>query len=317
MPEHRKKIESPGSKRSQKMIAIVGPTATGKSDLAVALAKRFNGEIISVDSRQVYKGMDLGTGKITKREMRGVAHHLLDVASPARKQIFNVADFLKLAKRKIAQIEKRGRMPILAGGTGFWIDALALNKDFPKVPPDPVLRARFEKLSAEKLFARLQKINPDRAANIDPKNKRRLIRALEIAKAFKGKKIETAENPTHQVLFIGLDLPDPKLEKNIKVRLQKRIKKGLVREAANLHQSGVSWKRLEAFGLEYKFAAQLLQGKIKTEQEMEDLLYTAIRQYAKRQRTWFKRNSAIHWLDAANKKTALRQSFKLVEKFIG
>ena len=303
-------------KSLKKMLAIVGPTATGKSDLAVELARQFNGEIISADSRQVYKGMDLGSGKITKKEMRGIKHHLLDAISPAGRAIFSAGQFKKLADRAVIQIERRGRLPILTGGTGFWIDTVAFNRSYPEVPPNLRLRARLEKLPAEKLFAQLGALNPVRAAGIDAKNKRRLIRAIEIAKFLKGKNFEVTAAPTHQVLFLGLDLPAGALEKRIAKRLAKRLKAGMLKEAKRLHRRGVSWKKMESFGLEYKFMALHLQGKIPERKEMEFQILTASRQYAKRQRTWFKRNHQIHWLNAGDKKTALRQSIVLVKKFL-
>ena len=301
-------------KTLKKMVIIVGPTAAGKSDLAVALARRFNAEVISADSRQIYKGMDLGSGKITKREMRGVPHHLLSVVSPNNKN-FSAHAFKVQADRKISEIEKRGRMPILIGGTGFWIDSVAFNKTFPEVPPNFNLRKKLEKLSAEKLFAQLQKLNPQRAKSIDAKNPRRLMRAIEIAKFLKGKHFEQSAAPTHQLLFIGLDLPDKILEQRIKNRLLKRIKRGMLQEVVRLHKKGVSWKRLESFGLEYKFSALHLQGKINKKQMLE-LLHTASRQYSKRQRTWFKRNQQIHWLNPKNKNRCLSQATALVKKFI-
>jgi|SRR5579872_2789789 len=301
--------------KSKKLIALVGPTATGKSDLAVAIAKKFNGEVVSADSRQIYRGMDLGSGKITKKEMRGVRHHLLSIASPARTKNFSVVKFKNLSDRKIVQIEKRGHLPILAGGTGFWIDAVAFNKNFPEVPPDHKLRARLAKLGTEQIFKKLLRLNPERAKIIDSKNRHRLIRAIELSKQLKQKSFEQSSEPSHDLLFIGVDLPNQILEKRIYDRLLKRLRLGMLKEVLGLHRSGVSWKRLESFGLEYKFCALYLQKKISKDQ-LTGQLSIAIRQYAKRQRTWFKRNKKINWLNSENKKDLLRRSFSLVKKFL-
>lgn len=306
------------SKRDkQKLLIILGPTATGKSDLAVFLAKRFNGEVISADSRQVYKGMNLGTGKITKKEMEGIPHHLLDIVQPKTK--FNVEKFKKLAQKKIKEIADRGHLPILAGGTGFWIDALLFNHNFPNVPENKKLRDALAKLSAEKLFSKLKKLNPQQAENIDPKNKVRLIRAIEIAST-KHQLKPLSDEIAYDALLIGLDLPTEDLYKKIDLRIEKRLRQGMIKEVSKLHHAGVSWKRLESFGLEYKFIALFLQKKIATETEMQKLLAYAIKHYAKRQRTWFKRHKNIHWLspgtNPADKKDCLRQSSMLVKNWL-
>ncbi len=168
-------------KANNKLIVILGPTASGKSELAVKLAKKFNGEIISADSRQVYKGLNIGTGKITKKEMKGIGHHLLDVASPKRK--FTVAQFQKLAFKKIREIQRRGKTPFLVGGTGFYIQSVVDNISIPEVTPNWKLRKALEKKNTEELFSMLKKLDPARAKTIDSKNPRRLTRAIEIASA--------------------------------------------------------------------------------------------------------------------------------------
>ncbi|GAC1413342.1 MAG: tRNA (adenosine(37)-N6)-dimethylallyltransferase MiaA [Candidatus Doudnabacteria bacterium] len=303
-----------------KIIAIVGPTATGKSDLAVFLAKKFNGEIISADSRQVYKGMDLGTGKITKKEMLGIKHYLLDVADP-KNNIYNATKFKTEADKRIKEILKKGKLPIIAGGTGFWIDALVNNQSFPDVPPNPALRKSLDKHSEEKLLSMLRKLNPQRAANIDPKNKRRVIRAIEVAKGLKSKKIiitnygdVSTPQPKYQTLYIGLDLPNPMLTEKISKRLDQRLRQGMINEVAELHQNGVSWKKLYDFGLEYRYVSDFLQEKI-TSEEMRKLLLTEIRNYAKRQRTWFKRNDKIIWLDPSQK-SAKKAAYAALDRFV-
>ncbi len=297
------------SQQLPKILAIVGPTATGKSDLAVFLAKKFKGEVISADSRQVYKGMDLGSGKITKKEMQGVKHHLLDVADP-KIASYNVTKFKKASEKAISEILKKGKVPIICGGTGFWIDALCQNQSFSEVAPNKALRLKLSQQSTEKLFVMLSKLDPKRAKNIDPKNKRRLIRALEIIKATKKSAYSNLQNPPkYQTLYIGLDMPTEKLMQKISKRLDLRLKKGMIAEVKRLHKNGVSWKTLENFGLEYRFVAESLQGKISKEQ-MKELLLIAVKKYAKRQRTWFKRNKEINWLDPNKKSSFLKAALK-------
>mgnify|MGYP003525270983 CR=1 FL=1 len=276
-----------------KIIVILGQTATGKSDFAVQIAKKVGGEIISADSRQVYKGMDLGTGKITMKEMQGVPHHLLDVVNP--KKVFSVSDFKKLADKKIGGIIKRGHVPIICGGTGFYIDAAIDGAILPEVPPNKKLRAVLEKKSAEQLYVMLKKLDKTRATNIDTRNKVRLIRAIEIAKAL-GKVPKVKKVEKYEVMKIGLTLPDETLKERIYTRLLARIKKGMLREIKNLHDSGVSWKRMNDLGLEYRYGALYLQGKL-SKQEMIEKLNTEIWHYAKRQRTWFKRDKGTVWVD--------------------
>ncbi len=294
--------------RKSKILVIVGPTATGKSDLAVELARKFKGEIISADSRQVYKGMDIGSGKITAKEMSGIPHHLLDIVSP--KTTYNAAKFRAAARRTIADIIKRGKLPIIVGGTGFWIDATLAEQELPDVKPNLALRKRLSKWPAAKLFAKLQKLDPERATTItDPKNPVRLIRAIEIASARKHKKLEIRETPpaiSYHPLFIGLDLPDELLRSKIAKRLDKRMKQGMANEALELYASGVSWKRLEAFGLEYRAMARMLRDGVSPE-ETKRLLNFDIWHYAKRQRSWFKRNKKIKWFDATDKKIVYEQ----------
>lgn len=275
-----------------KIIVILGPTSSGKSDIAVSIAKKSNGEIISADSRQVYKGMDLGTGKITKKEMLGIPHHLLDVANP--KTIFSVEKYKKLAEKKIEEILKKNKTPIICGGTGFYIDSIVKNILLPQVKPNKKLRKELEKKSAEQLFKILQKLSPSRAQNIDSKNKVRLVRAIEIAKAL-GKVPEVKELPSkYEFILIGIDLPDEILKERIKIRLQKRLKAGMLKEVQNLNKNGVSWKRLESFGLEYRNCALFLQNKITKEQMIKNIEKESF-QYVKRQRTWFKREKKIKW----------------------
>jgi len=293
--------------KKKKIIVIVGPTASGKSDLAVKLAKRFNGEIISADSRQVYKGMDIGTGKITKKEMKGVKHYLLDVASPKRR--FTVFQYQKLALRAIEKILKKGKIPIICGGTGFYIQALIDGILLPNVPPDWELRKRLEKKSAAQLYKILKKLDPQRAKTIEKKNPRRLIRAIEIAKRV-GRVPPLKKQPlSYPVLMLGIKKTKEELKKLIKKRLLKRFKKGMVDEVKKLRKQGVSWKRLEEFGLEYRWIAYFLQNKIDFS-EMVEKLQKDIEDFARRQMVWWKKDKRVFWI------VSQREAEKKIREFL-
>jgi tRNA dimethylallyltransferase len=282
------------AKKKPSILVILGPTASGKSDLAVVLAKKLNGEVVSADSRQVYKSLDIGSGKITKKEMKGVPHHLLDVVSPSKR--FTVDNFQKKAYEAIDGIIARGKLPIVCGGTGFYIQSVVDGTILPDVTADIKLRAKLAKLTAAKLFAMLKKLDPKRAKEIDMNNKVRMIRSIEIAKTL-GKVPKLKTKPRYDALQIGISFPDEVLKERIRIRLEKRIRKGMIREAINLHKKGLSWKRMEELGLEYRFLAQYLQGKI-TKEEMISLLSMAIWHYAKRQMGWFKRDGRVWWVSA-------------------
>lgn len=295
----------------KKIVAIVGQTATGKSAFAVSLGRKIHGEVISADSRQVYTGLNIGTGKITKREMMGVPHYLLDVASP--KKVFTVTQFQTKADTAIRNIVDRGHVPIICGGTGFYIDTLLYVLNLPVVEPNKSLRKKLETKSANELFKILKKKDPERAQIIDRHNKVRLIRALEIIKAI-GVVPKIKQQEKYDSLIVGLTFPDTELKKRIHDRLVARIKKGMIGEVKKLHASGVSWKRLHELGLEYRFVTDHLTGKYSRE-EMTTLLERAIWQYARRQKTWFKRNKNIIWINPNNKKEVARV-YKLVQEHI-
>lgn len=280
------------TEEKMKIIVILGPTASGKSDLAVEIARRFDGEVVSADSRQIYRGLDIGTGKMTPREMRGVPHHLLDVASP--KRTMSVVQYERLATSAVHDILKRGKVPIVCGGTGLYIDATLTTASFPEVPPNITLRHKLEKLSVDKLFEKLQKLDPVRAKTIDAKNPRRLVRAIEIAQALGNVPLRAPITERYNTLYIGLTLAPDALAKRIHARLLARVRKGMVAEAQRLHEAGLSWKRMESLGLEYRSLARFLQNKI-SKNDMLRELETAIRQYSKRQMVWFKRNKNIKW----------------------
>ncbi len=303
--------------QNQKIIAVVGPTASGKSDLAVNIAlfikknaKRLgvNGaEIISADSRQIYKWLDIGSNKITAKEMRGIPHYLLSIASP--KINFSAARYQRLAVKAIKNITKNNKIPIICGGTGLYIDSVIYGIKFPETKPDLKLRKKLERMETKKLFELLQKKDKNRSLSIDPHNRRRLIRALEINFST-GRPVSALKKELQfNALWLGLSADKNILKGKLAIRLDKRLKKGIVPEVNNLHKKhGLSWKRLESFGLEYKFVAQFLQNKISKE-EMKEKIINESAKYAKRQITWFKRNSQIHWIEGKQKALDLVESF--------
>jgi len=295
---------------SKKLVVILGPTASGKTKISLKLAKKFNGEIVSADSRQVYKGLDIGSGKITKKEMKGIPHYLLSIASP--KRIFTVAQFQRLALKAINKIFKRKKIPFLVGGTAFYIQSVVDGIVIPKVKPDWKLRKKLAQKTNKELFSILKKLDPQRARVIDKNNPRRLIRALEIAIKLKKpipplKKIK----PTFEFLMLGLK--GKNLKENIKKRLLKRLpgkgsKKSIISETRKLKKEGLSWKRLEGFGLEYKYAAQYLQKKI-TYKEMIEKIQKESERFAKRQMTWFKKDKRIRWIKKYKEAEILLKKF--------
>ncbi|MBI4993536.1 tRNA (adenosine(37)-N6)-dimethylallyltransferase MiaA [Candidatus Wolfebacteria bacterium] len=308
-------------KKKQKILVILGQTASGKSDLAVKLAQKFNGEIISADSRQVYKGLNIGSGKITKKEMAGIPHYLLDVASP--KRIFTASQYQKLAKKTLKKIIKRGKLPIICGGTGLYINSLLYDYKFPEVAPQPKLRKKLEKLTTENLFKKLQELDQRRAQNIDRYNRRRLIRALEIVLMTK-LPVQTLATTcdsnnkisSYNALRIGIKKSPEELKKLIKKRLLKRIKQGMIKEVKDLHyKNGLSWKRLDNLGLEYRYISRYLQGLI-TKKEMIEILEKEIHRYAKRQMTWFKRDKDIIWQNIIGKGSP-QKVFSIVRDWLG
>ena len=289
----------------QKVIVILGPTAVGKSALGVTLARAYGGEIISADSRQVYTDLDIGTGKITRKEMRGVSHHLLDIASP-KKQI-SVATYQRLARKKLAEINARGSVPVIVGGTGLYIESIVNDVSLPEVPPNVRLRKELEKKSIDELFSMLKKLDPKRAETIDASNPRRLVRAIEIATVL-GSVPPYRNTPRSDIdpLFIGLTIPFNILRKKIASRLLVRLKGGMIAEVRKLHAEGLSWRRMEALGLEYRYLSRYLRGLL-TKDEMIKKLQLEIVRYAKRQMTWFKRDKRIEWFKPTEKRVILKR----------
>lgn len=299
----------------QKVVVVCGPTATGKSDLAVLLAKKFNGEIISADSRQIYKGLDLGSGKITKKEMLGVPHHMLDIESP--KKIYTVDKFSKSALKSAKEILNKNKLPIICGGTGMYIDALVDGVIFPQVLPNKKLRKELSTYTTEDLFKKLLLLDNNRAQQLKNDgggqfNTVRLIRSIEIAEKL-GSVPPLVKNLNFEAIFIGLDFDDVTIKERILLRIRSRMKKGMLKEAERLHSEGVSFKRMHEFGLEYGHMASVLEGKI-TKNEFEELLAKDIWQFVKRQRTWFKKRQEILWFKPSP--ANFKKIESLVKKFL-
>jgi len=286
----RKVIHKPQKSRP-KVLVILGPTASGKTGLGVSLARKFKGEIISADSRQVYKGLDIGTGKDLAKYGSGrnqVRHHLIDVADP--RHDFNLAKYQKLAGRAIKDILSRGKLPIIVGGSGLYLQAVVDNYELSSGGADAAFRHGLAKLTAVELLHRLEKLKPEfaeRLNNSDRNNPRRLARYLEIIEA--GGEASGRKASPYDFLVLGLDWPDKILRGRIEYRILERLEKeSMVAEVKKLHDSGLSWDRLQSFGLEYKFISRHLMGELDY-QDMITQLSAASWRFAKRQRTWFRR----------------------------
>jgi tRNA dimethylallyltransferase len=224
---------------------------------------------------------------------KGVAHYGIDIASPKRQ--YSVTQFQKYSKRVIADILKRGKLSILCGGTAHWLDAVVYEQQFPEVKPNAVLRKRLSKLSNAELFKKLQKLDPERALDIDAQNPRRLVRALEIVMAT-GKAVgKLPQKSPYGVLWLGIKTDQAELQKKIRLRLTKRVKNGMFHEVKTLHKQGVSWQKMWNFGLEYRYVSLFLQEKLSRAEALEKL-ETEIHRYSKRQMTWWKRNEKIQWI---------------------
>ncbi len=286
-------------KNNLKIVVILGPTASGKSDLAISMASRFNGEIVSADSRQVYRKMNIGSGKITKKEMMKIKHYCIDIASPKRK--FSVAQYQKIANQSITEIINKNKLPILCGGSAFYIKSVTQGMQFPEVTPNWKLRKDLQKKNVQELYQMLKKIDPERAKTIEKNNSRRLIRAIEIVTQTKQKIPVLKLKPEYENLFIGIKKTQKDLNKKIENRLNKRFKKGMISEVKKLREHNLSWKRLESFGLEYEWIAKYLQKKI-TKQQMKENLLRDIIKFSKKQMSWWKNDKKIKWIE--NKKQA-------------
>ena len=293
----------------EKLIVIAGTNASGKSGLGVELALRYGGEIVSADSRQVFRGLDLGSGKIAPEEMKGVPHHLIDVCDPG--DFFSMHDFQRLAYGAIDGIIARGRLPFLVGGTGLYVACVTEGYVMSDSPPDLEYRAYLETFETPELFKMLVKAVPD--TDVEPKNRNRVMRLLE--KLHAGDDHVPHSQPRYECLKLGVTWDRDTLKKRIDERLQRRLDAGMIDEVRGLIDRGVSVGFLKKLGLEYRYITQYLIGEIPSEAEMVELLATAIKQFAKRQMTWFRRDKEITWLDMTGNPVA--QACGAIDGFMG
>jgi tRNA dimethylallyltransferase len=270
--------------QKQRIVAVIGPTASGKSAKAVELARERDGEVISVDSRQVYRTLDIGTEKTTAEEMRGIPHHLIDIREP--EETYSAGEFVEDAIRLIDEITSRGKLPILAGGTHFYFDAL-LNGIPQSGPTNPELRAELEELPAEELFARLQALDPRRAERIDPKNPRRLVRALELAVQYGSVPERPQKEPLYNIEWIVIDPPKELLRERIDARLSSAFERGLIDEVRRVREH-VGDTRLSEFGLEYRVVGEYLRGE-REEASLLPALSSKLWHFARRQKAWIRK----------------------------
>ena len=283
-----------------KLIVLLGPTASGKSGLGITLARRFHGEIISADSRQVYRGLDIGTAKVTPAEQAIVLHHMLDVADP--REVYTVAQYQRDAIAVINDILKRGNQPFLVGGSPHYIQAVVDHLDIPRIKPQPELRAQLEKRPLSELLEQLEELDPQSAAAIDRNNPRRVIRALEVC-LISGKPFSQQRKmaePLYQSLLLGIEWPREVLYHRIDARVDERMQQGMVQEVQRLLDKGISDERLEALGLEYRYITRLLKGAFENENEMVRRLKYAIHDFTRRQLTWFRKDKRIVWVNGGD-----------------
>lgn len=302
-----------------KAVIVTGPTATGKTRLGVSLARRFNGEIISADSRQVYAGMDIGTGKDLADFGQGhdaVPYHLIDIASPLEE--YNLNRFLRDAGTALRSIASQGKLPVIVGGTVLYIQALIEGYDLPGGEPDPALRAALNDVPTTELIQRLRNTSPAVFERTDKTQRKRVIRALEIAESAAtdtSVKPHAPALPDLDVLVLAPYYHRQTVHQRIERRLRERLQEGMLDEIRRLHEAGVSWEKMEYFGLEYRYAARHLQGLL-SEEELFTELFTHIRRFCKSQDIWFRKmergGRVIHWLPEGN----LEQAAELTRLFL-
>ncbi|MFB6466730.1 tRNA (adenosine(37)-N6)-dimethylallyltransferase MiaA [Cytobacillus sp. Hz8] len=285
----------------EKLLVIIGPTAVGKTKLSIELAKKYNGEIISGDSMQIYKGMDIGTAKIKVEEMEGIIHHLIDIKQP--EESFSVAEFQELVRAKITEITSRGKLPMIVGGTGLYIQACIYDYHFSDAPSDEGFREELESRAQvegnEILYQELQKVDPLSAERIHPNNVRRVIRALEIFHCT-GKTMQEFQEQQRPGLFydvalIGLTMERELLYERINLRVDQMVSEGLIEEVKQLYDHGLrQCQSIQAIG--YKELYEFLDGRVLLPEAIENLKQNS-RRYAKRQLTWFRNKMDVKWFD--------------------
>ena len=299
--------------KNNKLVVILGTNASGKSGLGIELALKFGAEIVSADSRQVFKGLDLGSGKVTKEEMKGVPHFLLDVAAPG--DFFSLMDYQKLAYEAIDDIVSRGKTPFLVGGTGLYVNAVVDGYNLTDAPVDEELRKKVEAMSLNEL----QDLITEKCSiggipeNLDMSNKRRLERAAE--KLLMGKPLNLESVKRYDTLCLGVTWERQKLYKRIEERLDRRLEQGMIEEVENLMKQGVSDDFLYKLGLEYRYIMMYLRGRFDSKAAFREKLFMEIRHLAKEQMTWFRKRQDITWLDMET--DPINQAEGLISAFVG
>ncbi|HLZ56360.1 MAG TPA: tRNA (adenosine(37)-N6)-dimethylallyltransferase MiaA [Ktedonosporobacter sp.] len=297
------------------LLVVLGPTASGKSALGIALAQYFNGEIVSADSRQVYRGLDIGTAKVTPAERALAPHHLLDLVDP--QEVYTVSQFQRDAIAAINAILARGHQPLLVGGSPHYIQAVVDHLDIPQVPPQPDLRAQLEARPLPDLLAQLAELDPQSYATIDRDNPRRVIRALEVC-ITSGRPFSQQRrtlDPLYRSLLLGVHWPRELLYQRIDARVDERMQQGMVQEVRDLLAQGVEHSRLDAMGLEYRFVSRWLRGEFPSESEMVQRLKYAIHDFTRRQLTWFRKDSRIVWINGGE--SMLEDAIDVAKAFLG
>ncbi len=298
------------------LIVVLGPTASGKSALGIALAQRFHGEIVSADSRQVYQGLDIGTAKVTAEEQALIPHHLLDIVEPG--ETYTVSQFQQAANDAIHAILARQHIPFLVGGSPHYIQAVVDNLDMPQVAPQLALRAVLEQRSLPDLVQELQVRDPQSFATIDRNNPRRVIRALEVC-IVTGKPFSEQRrlaHPLYRSLLLGIQWPREVLYRRIDARVDERMQQGMVQEVQGLLADGITHERLEALGLEYRFIDRWLRGEFVSEEQMVEHLKYAIHDFTRRQLTWFRRDKRIVWIDGGDMHVMMEEARGIVEEWV-
>lgn len=295
----------------EKLVVIAGTNASGKSGLGIELAKKYGAEIVSADSRQVFEGLDLGSGKVTPEEMQGVPHHLIDVAKP--NDFFSLTDFQDKAYEAIDDIIARGSKAFLVGGTGLYVNSVVDGFNIKREPVDEVLRNELTAKSIEELIALLEEKNPEVLKTIDLKNKRRLERAAE--RAIKGITEEPKNTPRYETLVLGVTWDREVLYARIKERLDRRLDQGMLDEVKNLRANGATDDFLYSLGLEYRFILMYLRGEFGSFNAFYNKLFMEIRHLAKEQMTWFRKRQDMHWIDMS--KDPVAEASKLIDEFYG
>lgn len=294
----------------EKLVVIAGTNASGKSGIGIELAGKFNGEIVSADSRQVFKGLDLGSGKVTPEEMKGVPHHLIDVALP--NDFFSLSDYQRLAYGAIDDILARGKNPFLVGGTGLYVNSIVDGYNLNEATPDPETRAMVESKSLEELIEILKEKQPELLERVDLKNKRRVERAVE--KVLSGDGTEKPSEPRYETLVIGVTWPRDVLYERIRERLDRRLDGGMLDEVKNLRAAGATDEFLYKLGLEYRYILMYLRGEFADFDAFYNKLFMEIRHLAKEQMTWFRKRTDMHWIDMTGDPE--REAAELIESFL-